>query len=92
MKKSVIILFYIICISQMLSITCYAYIDPASTSYIIQIGAGIVIALGTVIGICWNKITRLFKKKNTTDDATGPAITNDADEKEIITADDLMDD
>ena len=36
------------------------YIDPATTSYIIQIVIGVVIALGTVMGIFWSKIKRLF--------------------------------
>ena len=47
----------------MFTSTAAMYIDPATTSYIIQIGAGVVIALGTVIGIFWSKIKRVFKKK-----------------------------
>lgn len=41
-----------------------AYIDPATTSYVVQIVAGIVIACGTVIGIVWNKMKRKIKKKD----------------------------
>ena len=77
----------------MFTSTAAMYIDPATTSYIIQIGAGVVIALGTFIGIFWTKIKRVFKKK--TDDAA-PAI--DAKEvnalhdgeKDVITAEDLL--
>lgn len=65
-----------------------AYVDPATTSYVIQIVVGVVIAIGTAAGIFRNKIARLFKKK-TTDDQTGPR----KERKEhggIVTAEDLM--
>ena len=39
------------------------YIDPAATTYIIQIGAAAVIAIGTFVGIYWSKVKRAFKKK-----------------------------
>lgn len=66
-----------------------AYIDPATTSYVIQIVVGIVIAVGTAVGIFWNKIARLFKKKNT--DAAPSAAKNERKEHGgIVTAEDLM--
>ncbi len=40
-----------------------AYIDPATTSYIIQIVAGVFIALGATVAIFWRKITFWFKKR-----------------------------
>lgn len=91
MKKKVIIL-DIICAAVMLAPTCYAYIDPATTSYVIQIAAGVVIALGTAIGIYWNKLKRLFKKKKE-DEPDAAAIQNDhSGEKDTVTADDLLND
>lgn len=70
---------------------CYAYIDPASTSYIIQIVAGILIACGTALGIGWNKLKRKFKKKDA--DVSAPVMNNNNNnEKKVITADDLLDD
>lgn len=70
------------------------YIDPATTSYIIQIAAGIIIALATVIGIFWSKIKRLFKKKEAEIEAIDADEINSLKdgEKDVITADDLMDD
>lgn len=68
------------------------YIDPATTSYIIQIAAGVIVAVGTVIGIFWNKITRKFRKK---DDAVvdKKKVTNDMKDKDVvIKAEDLLDD
>ena len=65
-----------------------AYIDPATTSYVIQIVVGVVIAIGTTIGIFWNKIRRCFKKKNAED------LPEAKDERKkhggIVTAEDLM--
>ncbi|NLB90621.1 MAG: hypothetical protein GX786_05325 [Clostridiales bacterium] len=37
-----------------------AYIDPATTSYVVQIVAGVVISLGVVLGIYWKKISLAF--------------------------------
>lgn len=77
----------------MITSTAAMYIDPATTSYIIQIGAGVVIALGTVIGIFWSKIKRVFKKKNADEapaiDAAEINALHDG-EKDVITADDLL--
>ncbi len=39
------------------------YIDPATTSYILQIAAGAVIAVGASVGIFWKKIVLWFKNK-----------------------------
>jgi len=69
------------------------YIDPATTSYIIQIAAGIIIAAGAGIGVFWSKLKRaLFKKKNDTQDI--PEINMDdsvkAGGKDVITAEDLL--
>ena len=66
------------------------YIDPATTSYLIQIGAGVVIALGTTVAIFWSKIKRLFKKNK---DEEVPKLEKNKDaKKEVVTADDLMND
>lgn len=70
------------------------YIDPATTSYIIQIAAGVLIAAGTVVGIFWSKIRRVFKKKDTEIEAIDASEVNSLHdgEKDVITADDLLDD
>ena len=69
-----------------------SYIDPASTSYLIQIGVGAVIAIGTVIGVYRNKIKRFFKSKFSKDEeSTLPtAERSAAADREDITADDLL--
>lgn len=43
--------------------TAYAYIDPATTTYLIQIVAGVFIAAGATVGIFWKKIKLFFRRK-----------------------------
>ncbi|MDL2220697.1 hypothetical protein LJC55_03420 [Eubacteriales bacterium OttesenSCG-928-N14] len=44
-----------------MTVPAAAYIDPATTSYIIQIIAGVFIAAGVVIGVFWKKIRLYFR-------------------------------
>lgn len=44
------------------TISASAYLDPATTSYLIQIVSGIVIAFGVTVGVFWKKIRLFFKK------------------------------
>ncbi len=76
----------------MFNLTASMYIDPATTSFIIQIGAGVIIAAGTFIGIFWSKIKRLFKKKEEETPAIDASEVNSihGSEKDVITADDLL--
>ncbi len=41
----------------------FAYIDPSSMTYLIQIVAGVVIAAGAGIGFYWKRIRRYFRNK-----------------------------
>lgn len=93
-KKLFKIIFSVSLASVVLTQNCYAYIDPAATSYIIQIIAGIIVALGAVFGVMWSKIKRFFKKKNTEDvndltpDESG---SNDAgDDTYYVSAEDIL--
>lgn len=45
------------------SSTAHAYLDPAATSYIIQIIAGVFIACGAVVGVFWKKIRLYFRNR-----------------------------
>ena len=49
------------CALLMLSGSALAYIDPAATSYLIQIVAGLFITAGVVLGIFWKKIRLFFR-------------------------------
>ncbi len=83
-------IFYFLGALTLLTTAAYAYIDPATTSYVIQIVAGIVIACGTGIGIFWNRMRRKLKKKDAENN------TEQAPEREtkggVLTAEDLLSD
>ena len=69
-----------------------AYIDPATTTYIIQIVVGAVVAIGAVLGIFSSKIKRLFKKKNPEEEQLSTERALSDESKKEISASDLADD
>lgn len=65
MKKSTILKFtyFFTLFTLFYSMPAYAYIDPATTTYLIQIVAGVFIAAGATVGIFWKRIKRYFRSK-----------------------------
>ena len=63
MKKIAAYVFFLSAILLMFTRNAYAYIDPASTSYLFQIVAGVVIACGAALGIFWTRIKKWFAQK-----------------------------
>lgn len=62
--KHLIGLIYFLFFGTLLTLrSASAYVDPATTSYIIQIVAGVFIALGATVAVFWRKIVFWFKKK-----------------------------
>ena len=47
----------------LLVVPAYAYLDPSVMTYAIQIIAGIVVAVGAVVGICWRKAKKKVSDK-----------------------------
>lgn len=47
----------------LLIVPAYAYLDPSVMTYAIQIIAGIVVAVGAVVGICWRKAKKKVSDK-----------------------------
>ncbi len=63
-KKMLKILYFFIVILIILVKECYGYLDPSAMTYMIQIGAAVIITISTSIGIIFYKIKRkLFNKK-----------------------------
>lgn len=54
--------YYFTCVSLLLSNDAHAYIDPSTTTYIIQTVAGILIALGASFTIFRHKIVAAWRK------------------------------
>jgi DUF1365 family protein len=63
MKKVGLFSIFSLLFVLMFSTTAFAYIDPATTSYLIQIIAGVVISCGVVVGVFWKKIRLFFKNR-----------------------------
>ena len=51
------------CFSVILSVGASAYIDPSVMTYTIQIVAGVIVAVGAVVGIWWRKAQRKVQDK-----------------------------
>ena len=60
--KFIKILYFSFCFMFLFSTSTLAYVDPATTTYVIQIVAGVFIAGGVAMGVYWHKIKRFFKK------------------------------
>lgn len=60
LKQALRFILLISCVLVLCSNTAYAYIDPATTSYIIQIVAGLFISLGVLAGTLSAKIRVFF--------------------------------
>lgn len=50
-------------LTVMLSSNAYAYLDPSVMTYTIQVLAGVVVAVGAVIGIYWRKAKKKVQHK-----------------------------
>lgn len=50
-------------LTGLLVVPTYAYLDPSVMTYAIQIIAGIAVAVGAVVGICWRKAKKKVSDK-----------------------------
>lgn len=90
-KKALRFSLYLGAAAVMLTQSCFAYFDPATTSYIITIISAVVVALGTAAGIIFNKLKRKLKKKNEEEPAPQNIMpANTEGENVVITADELL--
>lgn len=63
MKSIIKHLFFVACFLIAFTSNVYAYLDPSSATYIIQIVAGVFVVIGMTIGITWHRIKKFFKGK-----------------------------
>lgn len=62
-KKLPLVLYYTFCLLFLFSTSACAYIDPSTTTLLIQAVAGIAIAIGTVVVIQWRKAKKKVMDK-----------------------------
>ena len=55
----------------------FAYVDPSVMSYTFQAIAGVVIALGVVIGVVWRKVKKGTSKALGRDENAGKEVEED---------------
>lgn len=60
-------LFVLLGLSFVFPENVYAYLDPGTTSYIIQSIIGFILVVGASIGVFWNKIKQIFRRNIPTD-------------------------
>ncbi len=77
---------YITGIALFLTVPAHAYLDPSVMTYTIQVVAGIVVAVGAVVGIYWRKAKKKVQDKlgideNAKKEVEADVIETNADEK-----------
>ena len=81
MKKGmkVVTLGFFVAVASMLmfGLNGSAYIDPSVMTYVIQAVAGVVIALGAVIGIYWRRAKKKAMEKLNIDENAGKEVETD---------------
>ena len=55
--------FMFICIFVTLSNNAMAYIDPSVMTYAIQVVAGVLVAIGAVVGVRWRRAKKKLQEK-----------------------------
>ena len=92
MKKVILtlagILYCGVCCMLLTGVTAQAYIDPSVLTYVIQAVAGIVVAVGAVVGIYWRKAKKkvnealgVDENKNKEVESDDIVIENDGEEQ-----------
>lgn len=63
MKRMLRFSYFFVFAMMLFSTYAFAYLDPSTLTYTIQVIAGVFIAGGAAVGIYWHKIKRFFKGK-----------------------------
>ena len=63
MKKIFARMFFAVGLMVVFSTTAFAYLDPSVMTYTIQVVAGVIVAVGAVVGIYWRKAKKKVQDK-----------------------------
>ena len=63
MKKIFARVFFVVGLMLTFSTTAFAYLDPSVMTYTIQVVAGVIVAVGAVIGIYWRRAKKKVQDK-----------------------------
>ena len=62
------------CFWYLFTIPVQSYIDPSAVTYVVQMVAGVLIALGAVLAVFRHKIFAFFRKNKSTKEGQGTTI------------------
>lgn len=63
MKKYFCYVYVTACMAVALSINASAYLDPSVMTYAVQVVAGVLVAVGAVVGIVWRRTKKKLQEK-----------------------------
>ena len=63
MKKFLRYVYVMSCVTVAMSSNVSAYLDPSVRTYTIQVVAGILVAVGAVVGIAWRRAKKKIQDK-----------------------------
>lgn len=86
MKKFLRYMYVMSCLTVAMSSNVSAYLDPSVMTYTIQVVAGILVAVGAVVGIAWRRAKKKIQDKLGIDENAKKEVEEDivefTDEKE----------
>lgn len=82
MRKTTFVLYMTLCFLFLFSTTAHAYVDPSTTTYVIQAVAGVAIAIGAFVAVYWRKAKKKVQEKLHIDENAGKIM-----EDEIVVSD-----
>ena len=77
MKKILKITIFVIAIMLLYPKPVYAYLDPSVVTYVVQVVAGLVIAVGAVFYVYWRKAKQKITEKLGIGDVTKKEVEDD---------------
>lgn len=90
MKKGLVVICFALCFILFRTMESQAYLDPSTTTYVIQIIAGGVIASGTAIGIFFHKFKKTVAGKKDTRPVKSDENKQNSGEGKTLTAEDIF--
>lgn len=82
MRKVFAKMLFVLGLMVTFSTTAFAYIDPSVMTYGIQLVAGLVVAVGAIIGIYWRKAKKKIQNKLGIDENANKEVEEDVTEIE----------
>lgn len=82
MKKLLVYLYFCFFAVLLTEVRAAAYLDPSTTTYLVQVIAGVFIAAGATAGIVWHKLKRAVRKNRPTAEVKPDEAETERDEDE----------